>query len=300
MKKQSSCSSSGFGIHIFRSKPNSVERKPYQVGRKEDAAASLCEAGEPCASPDVVLQGALLMSNESTRQDGKAKDPSAVNSSKLTICTASGIHVSALTASAACSGEISNKRRKWKDAVEAISRARHKEVRLPDQSDELFLSSTGLSGDMASKDQLSSSPSSVRNLSSEGISDYQEALQGAFSDSSRSTATINVKQHSVHLTETICAPGEENTNAISTNSDELNLRPDVMKMTTQASVTANILRISAIPDHDYIWQYDPFFFFEILCCLLVNELIISLVNAVIQCVFLLQRWFYVAEKWKAS
>ena len=282
MKKQLSCLASGLRIPISEGMPKSTERKPHQVGPKENEAASLCVAGASYANPDVVLQGGLLMFHESTKQDGNTKGSCALNSSNLTrsctgknflchrcstaghtaqFCTASG-NVSALKASDASSGEICDKSSKWKDAVEAISMVRYKEH---DQSGKLFVSSTILSGEIASKDQLLSSPSFVTNLSSiEVISDSQEALQSSSSDSSRTTATINVKQHSVHSTETLCAPRETNSNTISPNSDELKLIPCMMKMSTQASVAANILRISAIPVHDYIWQYDPFFFLKFL------------------------------------
>lgn len=282
MKKQSSCLSSRVGIPISKGKP-STERKPYEVGPKEDTTASSCVPDELCGNLEVVLQDGSHQSHESTNQDGKANDSSAFRSSKQVtsstaknirchkcnevghiaqFCTASSLRISTLKAAAAArsSGEISNKNSKWKDAVEAISRTRHKDIRLLNQSDDLSMSSADLSGEVALKDQLSSSSSCVRNLSSlEGTFDGQEALRSSTADSSRTTTIINDKQNSINLPETVCAPREVNSNAISTISDEFKMK----QMSRQASFTAYPLRISAIPEHDYIWQYVPCCFFDV-------------------------------------
>ncbi|XP_077235297.1 ASI1-immunoprecipitated protein 2-like isoform X2 [Tasmannia lanceolata] len=171
---------------------------------------------------------------------------------KQSSCLSSGSRspcISALKGSAEKSSrEMTSKSRKWKDAIEAtISRTKvHKNDILPYKSDHLSNSSTDLGSEAASKVPLSNSSSCVRNFPSlEGAFNRQETVRSSTADSGRAT---------VQPTETICEAKETNLNVIPPISDGSNLKSYMRKMPSQAPLHANPLRISAIPEHNYIWQ----------------------------------------------
>ncbi|XP_058104273.1 uncharacterized protein LOC131248183 isoform X3 [Magnolia sinica] len=280
VKKQPSCLSSGFAVPSSNGKYSSEGQKPCQVGPKEDTTVFSRAADGLCGGRDVTLQDGLLRSQESTNQDRKSKEPSSFSLSgqnvssgtaskhvrcqrcnevghTLQFCPAVSLRVSALKASAVRSSrEVTHKSNKWKDAVEAaMTKTRlHKSNRLPDQSEELSLSSTDLSFEVASKDQLSSSSSCLRNFSPEGTFDEQEALRSSTADSRGTAAasTINSNQQTAYLKEIACASREENLNG--PLLDATKPKPYMINLPNQAPTLANPFRISAIPEYDYIWQ----------------------------------------------
>ncbi|XP_077236950.1 uncharacterized protein LOC143878543 isoform X2 [Tasmannia lanceolata] len=166
-------------------------------------------------------------------------------------CTVGSLRLPAFKAKS--SQEMTNKSSKWKDAVKAATARTkvHKNDRVPDQSDRLSNSSTDLCSEVLFKDQLSSSISCVRDFPSfDGVIIRQETLRSSTSDSGRAAPTINVK----HPTERISSARERDLNFIPTISDESNLKPYMRKLPGLAPLLAIPSRISAFPEHYYIWQ----------------------------------------------
>ncbi|XP_058084997.1 uncharacterized protein LOC131232639 isoform X2 [Magnolia sinica] len=277
-KKQSSLAH-GLGTPSSNGICSSEDQKSCQVGPKEDATANSSSAADKfCGGPDVHMTDVPPQSRESTNRDGKPKDASALSWLRQTVssgsknirchrcnemghdaqlCKAGSIQVSALKPSAVKNlREVTNKSSKWKGAVAAVSRTKmHKNDRLPDQSDELPMSSTNMSCEVAFKDQLSSSSGCVANLPSPGGTVLRkEALRRSVADSSKATTIVNVKQQGAHATEAVCAPREADLNVVPTISDETKLKPSMINLPIQAPAVANPSRISAIPEHDHIWH----------------------------------------------
>ncbi|KAL6008468.1 hypothetical protein ACLOJK_033979 [Asimina triloba] len=238
----------------------SEEQKPCQVGPREDATASSLATDKISGSSDVYINDL-----PTTCRDGKTKD-STVSRSKHTVpyvsknvrcqrcnemghdmqaCKEVSLQFPAFKDSAVRNlRDTTNKSSKWNDATEPIVPKTHKNDRPCNQPEELTVPNTETNCQVASRDHLPSSSSGGAFLG-------KDALRHPI-DFSRSSTAFNLQQQ--HMEEEVCASRESDLNFVPTITDEKELKLSSVSSPFQASVLGKPLRISAIPEHDYIWQ----------------------------------------------
>lgn len=251
MKKQSSFLSCPSVIPSFSGMRNSEEQKQCQVDTEKDTTASSSRAfGESRGRADILQHDGLPQIWGSMNHDGKTTDPSSLCCYEKNVrgknvqcrrCKEVG-HVSqfcrgssTLKASAERSFRVvTNKRNKWESMEAAAMSSGTIPInnRLPDKFNGLSKASFDLSYGVASKDQLPSTSNCSRHLT---LPDGRSKLEW--------------QQTHANL-------------VVPFVSDETKLKPHLMSMPINASIPGNPSRISAIPEHDYIWQYAFFSFFD--------------------------------------
>nr|DAD18118.1 TPA_asm: hypothetical protein HUJ06_019581 [Nelumbo nucifera] len=146
-----------------------------------------------------------------------------------------------------------------KTAVKAVtlkSPGMSRRNRLSEQLDELSMSSADLSCEV-SKDQLPTTLNCSRNLNSGEVTndDGQEIVRSSAADISKTTTVNNLKQDILKSTEATCSPRGASDVTISPISlDENKPSSSITDLPRVESSVAIPSRISAIPEHDYIWQ----------------------------------------------
>lgn len=265
MKRPSSSSANGTC--------GSSEQKANHVSLKEEPSSNSRNTDKSVHANETPQDGSLW-SRESTNQGEKTRENSA-NRPKQSAgvggrngtcekckeighasqsCTTSSPRPSAVDAAPTKNAkEWMNPGNKLKAAIEAamLKKPSLCKRKVLDQSDE----STDLNGQAASQDQLSISSGTKNMVSAEGMDEEKAILHNFTVDSSKQSAGNNVKQHSVLPTGSIFSSKAAETDSI-VHAD---VKPSVRDISSDASTAANILRqMPVIPEHEYIWQYDPF------------------------------------------
>ncbi|KAK9271648.1 hypothetical protein L1049_002011 [Liquidambar formosana] len=274
-KRQSSCSPNAIGPSPTNGLCSSVEQKPYQVSPKDEPSSSSSRTTErPSSNANGILQDGLPRSRESTVQAERTGESSlsrsrqGVSTGGINIpcqkckemghdaqfCTIGSPRASAIDPSAARSSrEEITKGNKLKAAIQAAMLKKpgiYKKNRLPDQSDELSMSSTDLNCEITSQDQLSVSSSLRNTISAEGTYEGQTIFRSCSSDSCKQTHINDVKQLTVDSTEAFKA-GELDYLIPSDGKPTLRDFPSHVSATTY-----DLSRMSTIPELEYIWQGD--------------------------------------------
>lgn len=134
--------------------------------------------------------------------------------------------------------DTDNRGIKWKNVIPGLTGKSGTKRKSPDQSEDVSLASA----DVNSEATILSS--SFKNLSSIArTTDVQNCSKAAY--------TIHVKQMEDHK-KSINVSGGGTVDF----TDDMLARPTAFP--GQASIPIDLLRISAIPEMDYIWQYDMF------------------------------------------
>lgn len=214
---------------------NFEEEQSFQVGPKTSTTASSCGNDEAHGSPDTLRQGGLLQIRNSMNRDGKTKDPSSLILNKQNVspggknmqcdhCKEMG-HVSQFcTASSALKAS----------AASSMKEVTNKSSKWKDVVAVALLSSKHKSNKLPGQSDELPSPSSshsLRNLATPAGGSMLEWQQT-----------------------------RSDLNSMPPSPDDTKLKPNMMSIPGRSSLYENLPRVSAIPDHDYIWQYDTFFF----------------------------------------
>lgn len=142
------------------------------------------------------------------------------------------------------------KSNKWKAAVEAtnLKTRLQNNVRLPDHVE--GFQPPGLS----SRDVVSNSTSCPSNLPCpEGRTNDQEMVSGSEAEPGK-VEDIDTRQLPVHTMEDPQVLTTNGTNIIVSNSEESSVKSSIVTFPDQASALPHLLRASAIPELDFIWQ----------------------------------------------
>ncbi|XP_072993699.1 uncharacterized protein [Typha latifolia] len=251
-----------------------IYQKSGQLASKEKACTTSGSADRSCGNHDSFLQK-THQTSESSHQDIKVKDPprligsrqAASGSSRILrcqkcneaghatqFCAVDKLRMSALKPFAERNlKEGGSKSSKWKDAADMVSsRARKAGIRSPDQSEEVSTSSLDQNCEVTSKDHLSNSSSGGRNSPSLDVIVDGQDLRNSYADHSKSLALKQVKQKNRQQGEAICVSREPDVDALYNISDESKLKMPILS--NQASLLADHLRASIIPQLEYIWQ----------------------------------------------
>ncbi|XP_019055483.1 PREDICTED: uncharacterized protein LOC104610357 isoform X7 [Nelumbo nucifera] len=258
---------------------SSTEQKPIQVSTQDGTTSSSWTADKSWSKHDAVPHDGLPQSPESLNQDAKARELFPTGRPKQGVsvggqsirchkCKELGhtaqscpvTKVSVFEASAEKSSkEVTGKSFKLKEAVKAIMLkppGMSRKNRLPEWLDELSMSSADLSCEV-SKDQLPTTSNCSRNLNSGEVTndDGQEIVRSSAADISKTTTVNNLKQDILKSTEATCSPRGASDVTISPISlDENKPSSSITDLPRVESSVAIPSRISAIPEHDYIWQ----------------------------------------------
>lgn len=263
MKKQAS--SKSFGNPSSNLACNLSDEGATRVVSKEDAHVG------PTGDANTLQQHT---SSFSCNRDEKIKDSSTSGGSRLLapsskrilrcqrcneaghstqFCSIDKIRVSASKPSAERSSrEVVTKSNKWKDAVDiAISKGRGQKS-LPDRSEDI--SSNDLGSEMVSHSLTSSSSSCVKDLSTpEGLASKQNSLR-VFAADANKTPISDVKQPDPQMA-TTCTIKDGESDSLSAQVEDLKGKPLIQILPGRHNVILDPSRISALPEHDYIWQY---------------------------------------------
>ncbi|KAI9377259.1 hypothetical protein POPTR_019G041900v4 [Populus trichocarpa] len=240
---------------------NSAEQKLNQISPKDEPSSSSWNAASNATEN---LQDGLPRSRESSNQGEKAREnslsrlrPTGITGLKNVPCQkckeichatenctvvsplASGTDVSA----SRIPREEMSKGRKLKAAIEAAAMLKkpgiYRKKKEIDQSDGLSSSNVDESGEMASQDQLS-----VLNKLSEGTDEGQANIGASSSEFCKSTIINNVKQLNEHSNDAVCP--------FKVGSDSI--APYLGKSVHASAEKSVLTKMSAIPEHEYIWQ----------------------------------------------
>uniref|UniRef100_A0A5B7AG95 PHD-type domain-containing protein n=1 Tax=Davidia involucrata TaxID=16924 RepID=A0A5B7AG95_DAVIN len=276
IKQQSSCLPSVVGASATNGSSSSAEQKPNQTSPKDDPSSNTSDRSF-CNFNESLLDG-LPRHRESTNLGERIREISVSRSWQnitaggrnvpcqkckemghtVQFCTVDSPRSLAVDASAARnSREVMNGGSKLKAAIEAAMLKKpgiYRKNRIPDQSDDLPMSGTNLNGEITSHDQLSkkknshdqlSISSNTRNMfSADEIHEGQAVLQNSSDDSCIQTTLNNVKQLSSLPTEAVN----------SKTGDTSDGKPSIRDLPSHASAATSVLNLSAIPEHEYIWQ----------------------------------------------
>ncbi|XP_059435246.1 uncharacterized protein LOC132168162 isoform X4 [Corylus avellana] len=251
---------------------SSAEQKLNKISPKDEPVSTYSlNAERPSNNVDGTVQDGLPMTNhhEKTRESSSIRPrPSATSASKAVFCQkckdighatefctngtphAPGIDVSA----ARSSREEMHEGNKLKAAISAAILKRpefHRKKRVLDQPDESSMSSTGLNYEITAPDQLLASNKSKNVMSTEGSCERQAILGSSTLDSHKhATSTVNnSKQFTLHPTDVFSSKvGDSDSTVVSVG------KPTIREFPSQASTTTVLLKTSAIPEYDFIWQ----------------------------------------------
>uniref|UniRef100_A0A5B7AJ90 PHD-type domain-containing protein n=1 Tax=Davidia involucrata TaxID=16924 RepID=A0A5B7AJ90_DAVIN len=270
IKRQSSCLPSVVGASSTNGGSSSVEPKPNQTSPRDDPQSNTSNTADRsfCNSNESLLDG-LPQPQESTILGDRIRE-SSVSRSRQNItaggrsvpcqkckelghsaqfCTVDSPRSLAVDASAARSSrEVMNGGNKLKAAIEAAMLKKpgiYRKNRVPDQSDELPMSSTNLNGEIASQDQSSISSNMMGMFSADELHEGHAVPRNSTADSSEQTTVNNVKQLSSLPTEAVNSKTE----------DACDGKPFIRDLPSHISAAmSGLLKISVIPEHEYIWQ----------------------------------------------
>ncbi|CAL9084118.1 unnamed protein product [Musa textilis] len=161
-------------------------------------------------------------------------------------CAVDKLHMSAMKPSSERkSKDVDNRSSKWKDAVEVFTfeSGTKRTARSPDQSMEVSMSSADVHSEATSKDFPSSLISS-RNLS------FMEHAADA-QDFSNTASATHVKQKVEGRKKSTFLPRKFTPLDF---ADDLNMQPVIQTLPDQDSMPLHLLRASAIPELDCIWE----------------------------------------------
>lgn len=292
-KKQSTNSSKILGSASLNVNVNEDQRLFQNT--KDNALGSSNSAEKLYNNAETAQYRGILQTIESTHRDDKSKDSCIVSSSRQAVssgkriiccqrcnetghgtqfCSVEKLRSSALKSSADKSPKDGDKKNsKRKDAVETtISNSElQKNNRRSDPLEECTVSVADPNHEVALEVILSSSSKHPRNITplvetpdgqatsiSSGVDAKEIAHAAHMRLQSGPQAEASCTSRDAQTIEASCTPEASDLDANADVSDELNtkylLSPD------QASVLASPYRTLAIPELEFIWQYDIFYF----------------------------------------
>lgn len=269
-KISSLCSPNAVGASSTSGMLSSAEQKLNKISPKDEPVSSYSlNAERPSNNVDGTVQDGLPMTNnyEKTRESSSIRPrPTATSASKAVFCQkckdighatelctngtplAPGIDVSA----ARSSREEMHEGNKLKAAINAALLRRpeiYKKKKVLDQPDESPMSSTDLNYEIAPQDQLLASNKSKNIMSTEGSCERQAILGSSTLESYKHTTVNNLKQFTLPPTDVFSSKvGDSDSTVVSVG------KPTIREFPSQASTTSILLKTSAIPEYDYIWQ----------------------------------------------
>ena len=148
-----------------------------------------------------------------------------------------------------------NKINKTIDAASApiLKSAIRKDIRLPNHSEKASIPSANSSYEVPPKDLLSGSNSCIRKLGHLERTTYSQGIIRSVDDPSKRAASVDLNLQVLPV-EASCVPRENKLNPVVTISDKLNTKSLHQALSSTASVPADILRASVIPELEFIWQ----------------------------------------------
>ncbi|XP_059625095.1 protein PARALOG OF AIPP2-like isoform X2 [Cornus florida] len=265
IKRQSSCSPS-IGASLPNESSSSLEQKPNQISPKDDPSSSISfNAERPFCNVNRSLQDELPCPQEPLNLGDKIKENSlswlrtimtggrSVACQKCKeighsaqFCTVDSPRPLAVhTSTARNSGELMHGGNKLKAAIEAALLKKPgigRKNRDPYQSDDLSMSSTNFNCERASQNKLSI-PGNMRTA--DEIQEGQALLWNSTADSCKKTTVNSMKQFSAVPTEAVSSKTRDTSDG----------KPCTVDLPCQVSaVISSILKMSAIPEHQCIWQ----------------------------------------------
>lgn len=139
----------------------------------------------------------------------------------------------------------------------------YRKNKIPDQSDELSMSNTSLNGGVRPQDHLSTSINSRNNFSAEEVRERQAVLRNSTAESCEQTSVNNVK-HLSSLPSDAATLKIGDVNPIEPSDRKRFIRDSPI---IDSAAVSELLKMSVIPEHEHIWQYDPSLFFYQSSCL---------------------------------
>ncbi|KAL7003832.1 hypothetical protein U1Q18_004975, partial [Sarracenia purpurea var. burkii] len=150
------------------------------------------------------------------------------------------------------SREVMDKGNKLKAAIEAamLKKPGIYRKKMPDQSDDLSVSNTCLNGEMRPQDQISTSVNTRNSCSGDEVHERQAVQQNFTAESCKQTTFNNMK----HLPALPYESASLKTGDVSpTNPSDW--KPFIRDLPNHASAVVSVfLKMSIIPEHEYIWQ----------------------------------------------
>lgn len=280
------------------------EQKSNQVSSKDEPLSSYSGTVEkPHVNVDGALEDLLSQSGEMTSQADKTRESSvfcrptvtaspkckdighSVEFCRIGISQTAGTDPSAPQSSR----EEMQRGSRLKDAIHAALLRKpeiYRKKRVYDQSDELSASTVDLGYEVASQEQSLISDKLNSIMCTEGSHDGQGVHGTSTSDSNKNTAVNNLKQLTMQPTD---PPSPSKV------ADCVSVvgKATVKDLHSHASVAMSVLvKTTAIPEYEYIWQYGLLVSISYQSCLLHTMHFISIHSGVICppsfCMFLLE------------
>lgn len=127
----------------------------------------------------------------------------------------------------------------------------YKKKEVPNQMDEFSPSGTDLKCEVTCQDQMLVSSTPNNSISAEESSKGQDILENSTAETSKSSS--DEKQLNLCLIDSCSQPGKSDSIGTSTG------KPAVRDLPNQTLAISRLLSKMAIPEYEYIWQYETFF-----------------------------------------
>ncbi|XP_057478874.1 uncharacterized protein LOC130766198 isoform X3 [Actinidia eriantha] len=270
--KMQSCTLGVAGASSANGISSSTEQKPNQTSLVYDQSSDFT-AERPFCNADEGLPVVVPHPRESTNLGEKIRDSSiyhsrpSITAGGIAPCkkckeighSAQSCHVEnprSLLGDASVarsSREVMDKGNKLKAAIEAAMLKKpgiYRKNKMPHQSDELSMSNTSLSCETRSQDQLSTPISTRNKFSVEEVHEGQAVLQNSTDEFCKQITVNNTKHLSVLPSE--AARWKTGDNSL---IDPFDGKPFISDLPSHASSAVPVLlKMSIIPEHEYIWQ----------------------------------------------
>ncbi|XP_057462366.1 uncharacterized protein LOC130752582 isoform X3 [Actinidia eriantha] len=270
--KMQSCALGVAGASSANEISSFAEQKPNQTSLMYDQSSEFT-AERPFCNADEGLPVVVPQPQESTNLGEKIRDSSIYHSRPSStaggsapckkckeighsaqLCPVENPRSLLGDASAAKSSrEVMDKDNKLKAAIEAAMLKKpviYRKNKMPYQSDELSMSNTSLSCETRSLDQLSTPISTRNNFSAEVVHEGHAVLRNSIDEFCKQATVNNTKHLSVLPSE--AAMWKTGDNSLIDPSDG---KPFINDLPSHASSAVPVLlKMSIIPEHEYIWQ----------------------------------------------
>lgn len=214
------------------------------ISSTNNPLSSTSTAERPSCIGNESLPDVLPRPTESTNLDERMRE-SSINHSRTSVVAGD--------ASASRSLKDVDKGNKLKAAIEAAMLKKpgiYRKNKIPDQSDELSMSNTSLNGGVRPQDHLSTSINSRNNFSAEEVRERQAVLRNSTAESCEQTSVNNVK-HLSSLPSDAATLKIGDLNPIEPSDRKRFIRDSP---SIDSAAVSELLKMSVIPEHEYIWQ----------------------------------------------